>query len=45
MTHARRADATPAASPAGPMTEAEFRSMYERLRGQLPWARMTGVER
>ena len=39
MTHARRAGGAPAASPAGPMTEAEFRSMYERLRGQLPWGK------
>ena len=39
MTHARRAGGAPAASPAGPMTEAEFRSMYERLCGQLPWGK------
>jgi len=37
MTHTRRAGDGAAASPARPMTEAEFRSMYERLRGQLPW--------
>ena len=29
--------ADPAALPPGPMTETEFRSLYERLRGQLPW--------
>src|SRR5690348_3338220 len=29
--------AGPAALPPGPMTETEFRSLYERLRGQLPW--------
>ena len=35
MTGAERADrATP---PPGQMSEAEFRSLYDRLRGQLPW--------
>ena len=29
--------AGPAALRPGPMTEAEFRSLYERLRGQVPW--------
>ena len=29
--------AGPAALSPGPMTETEFRSLYERLRGQLPW--------
>ena len=29
--------AGPAALPPGPMTETEFRSLYERLRGQVPW--------
>src|SRR5881397_1244856 len=29
--------AGPAVLPPGPMTEIEFRSLYERLRGQLPW--------
>src|SRR6478736_1504889 len=27
----------PGALPPGPMTETEFRSLYERLRGQVPW--------
>ena len=35
MTSSGGAD--PAALPPGPMTETEFRSLYERLRGQLPW--------
>src|SRR5438034_10292295 len=26
-----------ASAPPGRMTEAEFRSLYERLRGQVPW--------
>src|SRR6266513_1605788 len=26
-----------ASAPSGRMTEAEFRSLYERLRGQVPW--------
>src|SRR6516225_10928135 len=35
MTGTERADrATP---PAGQMTEAEFRTLYDRLRGQPPW--------
>src|SRR5947209_16562874 len=29
--------ADPAPLPPGQMTETEFRSLYERLRGQLPW--------
>jgi hypothetical protein len=29
--------AGPAALPPGPMTETEFRSLYERLRAQPPW--------
>jgi hypothetical protein len=37
MTGTEHADAAPAALPPGPMTETEFRSLYERLRGQLPW--------
>jgi kynurenine formamidase len=37
MSHARRADTGAGTSPAGPMTEADFRALYERLRGQLPW--------
>src|SRR6478736_8970792 len=35
MTGTERIGADPAAS--GQMTETEFRSLYERLRGQLPW--------
>ena len=27
----------PAAPPPGQMTETEFRSLYEQLRGQVPW--------
>jgi kynurenine formamidase len=34
-THGMGAD--PAVPPPGRMTEAEFRSLYERLRGQVPW--------
>jgi len=37
MTHGQRDGAGPAASPPGPMTEAEFRALYERLRRQAPW--------
>ena len=35
MTGSERAD--PATLPPGPMTEAEFRFLYDRLRAQLPW--------
>ena len=35
MTGGERAD--PATLPRGQMTEAEFRSLYDRLRAQLPW--------
>jgi len=37
MTDAERAGSGPAASPAGPMTETQFRALYERLRRQVPW--------
>ena len=37
MTGTERGGAGPAALRPGPMTETEFRSLYERLRGQLPW--------
>ena len=37
MTGSECADADPAAFPPGQMTETEFRSLYDRLRGQLPW--------
>jgi hypothetical protein len=37
MTGTQPARTSPAASPAGQMTEAEFRALYERLRGQPPW--------
>jgi len=36
MTHTRPAG-TDSASPAGTMTEDQFRALYERLRGQPPW--------
>jgi len=35
MTDSERAD--PATLPPGQVSEAEFRSLYDRLRGQLPW--------
>src|SRR5215471_18558626 len=37
MTGTERRGVDPATRPPGQMTEAEFRSLYERLRGQLPW--------
>src|SRR5207253_11457148 len=37
MTGFEGAGVGSAAFPPGPMTETEFRSLYERLRGQLPW--------
>ena len=37
MTGTGCAGADPAALPPGQMTGTEFRSPYERLRGQLPW--------
>jgi hypothetical protein len=37
MTRSERTGVGPAAVPPGRMTETEFRSLYERLRGQLPW--------
>src|SRR4029077_12748071 len=37
MTGPERPGADPAALRPGQMTETEFRSLYERLRGQLPW--------
>ena len=36
MTGTEGAAADPAALRPGQMTETEFRSLYERLRGQLP---------
>jgi kynurenine formamidase len=39
MTRAQRAAAGPPAPPAGPMTDAQFRALYERLRRQVPWGR------
>ena len=39
MTRKQRAGTGPAAFPAGPMTEAQFRALYERLRRQIPWGR------
>ena len=35
----QRAAAGPPAPPAGPMTEAQFRALYERLRREVPWGR------
>src|ERR1700749_4301398 len=37
MTGTERPGVGPAALRPGQMTEAEFRSLYERLRGQVPW--------
>jgi len=37
MTSSKGTSAGPAASPPGRMTEAEFRSLYERLRARVPW--------
>jgi kynurenine formamidase len=37
MTHKQRAGTDPAAFPAGPMTEAQFRALYEQLRRQVRW--------
>jgi kynurenine formamidase len=37
MTGIKRTSTDPATLPAGPMTEAQFRTLYERLRQQLPW--------
>src|SRR5690349_4598486 len=37
MTDTEPPGTGPAAPGPGPMTETEFRSLYERLRGQLPW--------
>ena len=45
MTGTERADADQAKLPPGRMTEAEFRSLYERLRGQPPWGAVTGAAR
>jgi hypothetical protein len=37
MTGTERPGADAATRPSGQMTETEFCSLYERLRGQLPW--------
>src|SRR5689334_8429369 len=37
MTRIEGTGTGPAAFPAGPMTETEFRALYERLRRQVPW--------
>jgi kynurenine formamidase len=37
MTGTQHTGTDPAAFPPGQMTETEFRALYERLRGQLPW--------
>jgi kynurenine formamidase len=37
MTPAKATDSRPATPPPGQMTEAEFRSLYDELRGQVPW--------
>jgi hypothetical protein len=38
MTTSPVTGAGPAMPASGRMTEAEFRSLYERLRAQVPWA-------
>jgi kynurenine formamidase len=37
MTRIERAGTSPAAFPAGQMTETTFRDLYQRLRDQVPW--------
>jgi len=37
MTQNQHVATDPPAFPAGPMTESQFRALYERLRGQVPW--------
>jgi hypothetical protein len=37
MTGTELPGVDPATRPPGQMTETEFRSLYDRLRGQLPW--------
>jgi kynurenine formamidase len=37
MTHTQHVGGGPAAFPPGPMTETEFRALYEQLRSTLPW--------
>jgi len=37
MTGTEQPSVGPATRPPGQMTETEFRSLYEQLRGQLPW--------
>jgi kynurenine formamidase len=37
MTGTQRAGTGPAEVPPGPMTESEFRALYDRLRRQVPW--------
>jgi len=37
MTGTERPGADPASRPPGQMTETEFRTLYDQLRGQLPW--------
>jgi kynurenine formamidase len=37
MTGTERPGTAPVTRPPGQMTEVEFRALYERLRGQLPW--------
>jgi kynurenine formamidase len=37
MADTQHADADRAAFPPGRMTDSEFRSLYQRLRGQVPW--------
>ena len=45
MTSTQGAGPGHAAAPPERMTEAEFRSLYERLRAQVPWDMMTGAAR
>jgi kynurenine formamidase len=39
MTGTERPDVDPATLPPRQMTQTEFRALYDRLRGQLPWGR------
>ena len=45
MTGSQAAGGSRAMPAPGRVTEAEFRSLYERLRAKVPWGQMTGAER
>jgi hypothetical protein len=45
MTSTRGTGAGATPPPAARMTEAEFRSLYDRLRGSRPWGPGIGVAR